>query len=71
MDLDTIREIIKNELKDNLTDICDLVDEMQALGCRVCPRNIYQDDKARAICVNPCRKRFATCFKRYFKESEQ
>lgn len=71
MDLDNIREIIKNDLKDNLADICELADEVQALGFRVCPRNIYQDEKSQRICVNPCRKRFATCFKKYFKGDEK
>lgn len=71
MDLDIIREIIKNKLKDNLTGICDLTNKLQALNYRICPRNIYQDEKARTICVNPCRKRFATCFKEYFRKEQK
>lgn len=68
MDLDYIRETIKKE--DSLIVICALADEYQRFGYRVCPRNIYQDETARKICVNPCRKRFATCFKKYFKEKK-
>lgn len=72
MDLENIRFIIKNELKGKPKEICDLADEVQALGFRVCPRNIYQDEKSKkicnAICKGECRKRYATCFKKYFKE---
>lgn len=71
MDLENARYIIKNELAGNEKGICDLADEIQALGFRICPRNIYQDEKSKEICISckgNCRKRYATCFKKYFKK---
>lgn len=75
MDLDSIRNYIKNELQGKPNEICDLADEVQGLGYRICPRNIYQDEKSKKTCSaivkGECRKRFATCFKKYFKEGSQ
>lgn len=68
-DLESARQQIKN-LGDDVSAICEKADEMQAYGFRVCPRNIYQDETAKAVCCTTargtCRKRFATCFKKYF-----
>ena len=69
--LDCCREKIKDEFKDDLTAICEFTDEAQSNDMRICPRNIYQDEKAERICVRPCRKRYATCFKKYFKEEQK
>ena len=70
MSLESTRDYIINELKDSQQAIIKLSDTIQKQGLRICPRNIYNDKKSEAICVNPCRKRFATCFKKYFKEAE-
>lgn len=49
-------------------------DELQRRGLRICPRNIYCDEVSKHICTmskGSCRKRYATCFKKYFKETEK
>ena len=47
-------------------DIIDYVLECQALlGIRICPVNIHKD---HCVCVAPCRKNYATCWKLYFKK---
>ena len=65
-DLETIKNLMKGKSE---KEIIEMADEIQGIGFRVCPRNMYGDEKAKAICKTPCRKRFATCFKLYFKEN--
>ena len=61
--------LIKTILEDKTQDeIIKLADKVQDKGFRLCPRNLYKDEKAKQICKTPCRKRYATCFKEYFKE---
>ena len=68
--MDKTREQFK-AYGDDVKAVCAASDEVQAFGFRACPRNIYADDIAKSVCVcgggKPCRKRFATCWKLYFK----
>ena len=78
IDLKKEREFIKS-LGNDVGLICDYVDYMQSFNnLRLCPRNIYCDEISNKICANKegvqhqgCRRRFATCFKEYFKEKEK
>lgn len=71
MNLESVRDYIKNEISGDKSKICELAKQAQNKGLRICPRNIYCDKIAEKICVSsPCRKNFATCFKKYFKEKE-
>lgn len=68
--MDKTREQFK-AYGDDVKAVIAASDEAQAFGFRACPRNIYADDIAKSVCVcgggKPCRKRFATCWKLYFK----
>ena len=74
-ELDEIREKIK-ALGNDVKSICEIVDKWQYFyGLRICPRNVYGEGLALKICTfrqidkhSHCRRRFATCFKVYFKE---
>lgn len=71
IDLEACRLIIKGFK--TREEVYEYADKMQKLGLRVCPRNIYRDELSLAICTK-CqpksfyRKRYATCFKKYFNE---
>ena len=69
--LDKAREDIKTLSKEEILRFSSFA---QGGGTRICPLNVYQDDKARSICKvkegKPCRKNFATCWKKYFKAVE-
>ena len=67
IDLDKIRKDFNNMSVKEQEEFCDLI---QGQGLRLCPRNIYKDIICEKICKNPCRKRFWTCFKKYYKEKE-
>lgn len=71
IDLEACRLIIKGFK--TREEVYEYADKIQKLGSRVCPRNIYRDEPSLAICTmcqpkSVCRKRYATCFKKYFNE---
>lgn len=71
IDLEACRLIIKGFK--TREEVYEYADKIQRLGSRVCPRNIYRDEHSLAICTkcqpkSICRKRYATCFKKYFNE---
>lgn len=63
--MDVVRAILADMTQE---EIIKCADKVQKKGYRLCPRNLYGDEKAKQICKTPCRKRYATCFKEYFKE---
>ncbi len=73
IDLESCRLIVKGFK--TREEVYEYADQIQKSGWRICPMNIYRDDPARAICIRPtkcvCRKRYATCFKKYFNEVEE
>lgn len=69
----------KNELQervrkcgDDVNAIIEISTEMHKYNCRICPRNMYQDETSKAICPalrgKPCRRDFAVCWRAYFKK---
>ena len=70
IDLETCRLIVKGFK--TRKDVYEYADKIQKSGSRICPVNIYCDEQARSICIHPtkhcCRKRYATCFRKYFNE---
>lgn len=73
IDLETCRLIIKGFK--TREEVYEYADKMQKSGWRICPLNIYRNKQARTICIYStkccCRKRYATCFKKYFNEVEK
>lgn len=57
---------------DDVNAIIEISNEMRKYDCRVCPRNMYQDDLSKVICPahrgKPCRRDFAVCWRAYFKK---
>ena len=71
IDLEACRLIIKGFK--TREEVYEYAYKIQKSGWRVCPRNIYRDEPSLAICTkcqpkSVCRKRYATCFKKYFNE---
>lgn len=72
IDLEEIRQKVKGFKTHE--EVYAFSDELQRRGLRICPRNIYCDEVSRHICTmskGSYRKRYATCFKKYFKETEK
>lgn len=72
IDLEEIRQKVKSFKIHE--EVYAFSDELQRRGLRICPRNIYCDEVSKHICTiakSGCRKRYATCFKKYFKEIEE
>ena len=60
---------------DDVNAIIEISNEMRKYDCRVCPRNMYQDDLSKVICPahrgKPCRRDFAVCWRAYFQKKTE
>lgn len=75
LSLEELREMVLN-MDGDINGICELSDLLQSNGLRLCPRNVYKDTTSSEICTwnfggGTCRKRYATCFKQYFKMKKE
>lgn len=69
--LNELQERVRN-CGDDVNAIIEISNEMHKYDCRVCPRNMYQDELSKTICPahrgKPCRRDFAVCWRVYFKK---
>ena len=60
---------------DDVNAIIEISNEMRKYDCRVCPRNMYQDDLSKVICPahrgKPCRRDFAVYWRAYVKNETE
>lgn len=76
-EMDLIKELQKvvHKCGDDVDAIIAISKEMNNYDCRVCPRNMYQDDLSKTVCPahrgKPCRRDFAVCWRAYFKKKAE